>query len=595
MATVFVLLILQAPAIHATSRNSRVYGLRSSLQAMKWECPLFPFSTRPSESRAALQVLAQPPAIRSIRRMITGWLDVSIEGFAEQNAARPAEHLVKELVQNALDSLPAEGGTISLDITASGGNTLVRCSDNGCGIDDLLLIRTVFWTSKKDSHLRRGRMGRGFKEMLCLALEARVKSKGHELLFHKENGEAQTSLRKLADTECPRAGTLVEMLMPWSGEVTIPRLEAYFLPFLLPEPVAFVINGRTVPPRAVEHTVSATLTTEAFLEGRWQKPQRKTSIELVRCSNGTDALIHEMGIPICPVEWDQPYHVNVLQRVPMNPNRDAVMSGYPAKVKRACLEVLLPMMDSEQAQASWVGDAAVTLPSDLQKAALAKAFGESLARSVPSFGKYSSDEDAREESFIVLDTRQLQGGFRDLVKSHVPTSKQVVESIRRDELERAARQQVDLDGAEQDHQEAIRRAGGKERVQMVLDFARWFCQGILDRLGEPTVCTARAAILGGNTLATWSHVASQLTLGLDHLDLWNDPFGQDLIETLLHEVAHQRAAHHGIGFTQSIEKCAAHACRLVLDESEHIRSVLASLSPREADQEVRASKWFRWK
>ena len=35
-------------------------------------------------------------------------------------------------------------------------------------------IRTVFYTSKTDNHLKRGRMGRGFKEMLCLATAASV-------------------------------------------------------------------------------------------------------------------------------------------------------------------------------------------------------------------------------------------------------------------------------------------------------------------------------------------------------------------------------------------------------------------------------------
>ena len=36
-----------------------------------------------------------------------GWLAISTEGFAAMNAARPPEHLVKELMQNSLDSLPA--------------------------------------------------------------------------------------------------------------------------------------------------------------------------------------------------------------------------------------------------------------------------------------------------------------------------------------------------------------------------------------------------------------------------------------------------------------------------------------------------------
>ena len=38
----------------------------------------------------------------------SGWLAISTDGFAAMNAARPPEHLVKELVQNSLDSLAPE-------------------------------------------------------------------------------------------------------------------------------------------------------------------------------------------------------------------------------------------------------------------------------------------------------------------------------------------------------------------------------------------------------------------------------------------------------------------------------------------------------
>lgn len=43
------------------------------------------------------------------------WLAVSTEGFSEQQRGQPLEHLVKELVQNAMDSV-GDGGRIDLDI-----------------------------------------------------------------------------------------------------------------------------------------------------------------------------------------------------------------------------------------------------------------------------------------------------------------------------------------------------------------------------------------------------------------------------------------------------------------------------------------------
>jgi len=44
-------------------------------------------------------------------------------------------------------------------------------------------------------------------------------------------------------------------------------------------------------------------------------------------------LIHEMGILVCDAEWSEPFHVDVCQRVPTNPNRDAVQAGHPARAR----------------------------------------------------------------------------------------------------------------------------------------------------------------------------------------------------------------------------------------------------------------------
>ena len=54
-----------------------------------------------------------------------------------------------------------------------------------------------------------------------------------------------------------------------------------------------------------------------------------------------------MGIPVALAEWTVPFHANILQRVPMNPNRDALASGYAKRIHRACLPALLPELNKE--------------------------------------------------------------------------------------------------------------------------------------------------------------------------------------------------------------------------------------------------------
>src|SRR5258708_17664184 len=103
-----------------------------------------------------------------------GWLQISTEGFASFNQSRPPGHLVKELVQNAFDAIGDAAGSVSLSYRHDGSAFLVECQDTGSGIHDLSAMRVVYLTFKTDSHLKRGRFGRCFKEILSVAKSARV-------------------------------------------------------------------------------------------------------------------------------------------------------------------------------------------------------------------------------------------------------------------------------------------------------------------------------------------------------------------------------------------------------------------------------------
>jgi len=152
------------------------------------------------------------------------------------------------------------------------------------------------------------------------------------------------------------AGTLVWMEMPWPHDV-IGQLERYFQSILPPPNVRLRVNDKLIEPREPAHRVEATLPTELMESGKWIRPPRKTAIELMHSGEAREPMVYELGIPVCPAEWTQPYHVNVLQRVPMNPCRDAVASGYLVKLHRACLPVLLPEMEGQEVLQDWVGTA----------------------------------------------------------------------------------------------------------------------------------------------------------------------------------------------------------------------------------------------
>ena len=511
-----------------------------------------------------------------------GWLAISTEGFAAMNAARPPEHLVKELVQNALDSLTdQQTGHIELRYEPRADHVLVSCTDDGSGIEELADLRVVYLTHKIDSHLKRGRFGRGFKEALCIAEQARVVSGHQQLEFLRDHGE-----RISRQSSLPAAinGTQVHMQMPWPAEISA-QLDDYFSRFLVPAGVELKINGRPILSRPIRHAISANLSTEVYdpTSQSWKKPSRRTAIHLVPTAEHEQPTIYEMGIPVAALDWSVPYHCDIQQRVPMNPNRDAVASGYPAKLHVACLPTLLEEMDASTVKDDWVGTAGRRCATEVQQQILARAFGDNIARSVPRMGARHFDEDARDLGVQVVNTAQASGGFREMLKLHVPSAQEVV---RRDEIRKA--EQAGDDGfsvqtavqAADERLQLIEQQGGGTHVQRCLDFAVWFCQQLVDH-GPVRQQRVRGQLTrnhdGSRSLyAHWS-ATNVLTLAIDQPCFWLEPLGAESLKILIHEAAHAMNMHHGYEFRVEVERLAGVAAHVMFQRGTEIRAQFSEL------------------
>ena len=510
------------------------------------------------------------------------WLAVSTEGFSEQQRGRPLEHLVKELVQNAMDSVGGSG-RIDLDIHPLGPRrATVRCADDGPGAEDLKQLNIVFVTGKKDGVTRRGRMGRGFKEMLSIAACARVRSRDQELVFTVGDG----GVRRVVHRQGLDWHGGFEAVMEVEHDKAAQDLAGYFHSFLLPAGVTLSVNGVAVPARPVHREVEARLTTERFAKGRWEKPTLATRVHLIAVAESEQPLIHEMGIPVCAVEWSEPYHCDVQQRVPMNPNRDAVMSGYPARLHRACLPALLPEMTTERALAAWVGEAAQTAGDEVQKAVVVKAFGEGVVRAVPATGRFDHNADAEELGSTVVHSAHMTGGFRKLLQQQVPTAAVVAkEAMRRraeaaveDGLDRAEVAALDLAADQPDASDTAKAIAqfGREAVLARMDFARWFAEAVVAcRYGEPRAVPVQVAHLE-DYAATWS-LGGTLTLSLAYEAFWDGLFGRCSFELLLHELAHHEAFHHGRSFPKEVEAYAGAAAEVMLARADEARRLFPEL------------------
>jgi hypothetical protein len=194
-------------------------------------------------------------------------------------------------------------------------------------------------------------------------------------------------------------------------------------------------------------------------------------------------------------------------------------------------------------------------------------------------GKYSFDDDARDELDVtIVNTRHLAGGFKELALRHIKTSREVVTNHFR---QLAAQKSIDADKADELDQDALLKmhveaVGGLSRVKRVAKFAKWFCDEILERLQQPMRCTVRFGVLRGAEV-TWTREGAILTLSVAYEPIWTRQLSRAGLQLLVHEVAHELAAHHGLSYAQSVEDVAGVAAELMLEKHDIVISKFADL------------------
>ena len=248
-------------------------------------------------------------------------------------------------------------------------------------------------------------MGRGVKEMICPALHAEAASKGKRIVFRRDGEKRATHL--LADPL--DIGTSTLFLMPWQHSM-IPSLERYFRTFIVPAGVKMMVNGKLVTRRAdaPDHGLADDRDVPRWPVGA---AQTRHGDRIVSDEARRRGSMLRDGHPGLPNGMDgQLPRQHPLQRVPMNPNRDAVMTGYLKKIHQACLPALLDEMNADQVNTEWVGEAGVHADGAIQKTIVTKAFGEHAVRAVPAFGRRDANDEAEAQGHTVVRTAHLPEG-----------------------------------------------------------------------------------------------------------------------------------------------------------------------------------------
>lgn len=296
--------------------------------------------------------------------------EVSTEGMKELQEGREPWQLAKELVSNSWDEKATRCVVNLRSETAM--TAYISVYDDGPGFADIADAWTLMkHTGKRLNPEVRGRFNIGEKEILAVAQEARITTAGKVIDFPKGGG------RHVRKDPKDMKGTLVEVWITW-GTKQVKEVATKLSQMLPPPGIEYLVNGFLVEPQAPYKVTEAVLDT--VLQAMPGEPIRTTrrlaKVELYRNPNGDPSRLFEMGVPVQDIAC--PYSVNVLQKIPLPPNRDVAKASYLQDIYTIVLNEVAD--EVQDAAAAWVRTAtedSAVLPEAV-KTIIKKRFGDKV-------------------------------------------------------------------------------------------------------------------------------------------------------------------------------------------------------------------------
>jgi hypothetical protein len=146
-------------------------------------------------------------------------------------------------------------------------------------------------------------------------------------------------------------------------------------------PIPTTFNGQSLATAALLTSFTAKLPTMiAGDDGNLRPSVRQGNVEVYA---GDPGGILELGIPVCDTDW--PWRLNVMQKVPLNMDRNEVTNAFRRALQVAAMNALADTLDAEQAASPWateaIGDSRIQLAA--LKQILIQRFGERAVVAVP--------------------------------------------------------------------------------------------------------------------------------------------------------------------------------------------------------------------
>lgn len=445
------------------------------------------------------------------------WFEVEKEGLAKLLERKGKAFALYELLQNAWDQ-DVKKVKATIERPAHGYGIIRVEDDDPEGFANMNHAWTLFAESaKKDDPNKRGRFNLGEKLVLAICRFAEIKSVKGAVRF---DDSGRHTLRKTREQGSEFSG---DMRMTVDEYEEILEGAKKLIP---PEGIETEVNGiKLVRPKLLKSFDLSLPTEKADEEGVMRRMERKTLVEVYDAGEGK-GIIYELGIPI--VETSDKYHVNVMQKVPLNMERDNVHPSYLRKIRTAILDQMYQELEQEDVNQAWVRDGIAKAAPEAVKHCIETRFGENAVIYDPS------DPEANKLSVI-------EG--RNVVKGPMLSAEEW-ERVRENKIMLPAGQVTPSpkpysDDPNADPEELIERKDWTEGMLRMEAYAKWLGFALFGR--NITVRMTRA---GHNFTACYGK--GQLTFNITTLgkDWFDSDFGAKHDALLIHEFTHEYEGDH---------------------------------------------------
>lgn len=456
--------------------------------------------------------------------------EIDHRAFRAQNIGRPPEHLIREAVQNAFDESP-QNVRVCIDPAAGKGVTLT-VADDGPGFSDEKEIWTIFASGKRDDETKRGRLGRGLKELISVGSEAIVETSGKRITFKWKGRNLSRSARRTKTV-----GTRIVVTVPTWKKSDMGRVIEYLRLFVPPEGTSMTVNDVPNNRPAIARQFEASLPTVKYDgAGVPREGWRHTTISLMETE---DRWIYEMGIPVekIPDEDGFRWSIDIAQRTPLRPERDMLPRRYVHHLYAYVANEMVDTVPEAELTALWMEEGVGNFnfkKGTKGKVYVERRFGSNAARAIVN-DPHDRNARAEQDGVKVVRTEHVSASVRDLLRDNLPSTSDMYP------VRCAETRFVHMDDWTEGNHRFVK-------------FAIWLAEQL--SLPKPTISILEAPQSNCEADSGRSGTVIRINRALLGSAFFDQPSVAKWVPLILHELAHRTGNGHDAIFWREFERLA---------------------------------------